>query len=127
MSWFIAALKKYAVFRGRACRSEYWYFFLFYLLISIVLSLMDGILGAHRREDPGLLGGLFALAMLLPTLGVAVRRLHDIGKSGWWLLVGFVPLIGGLVLLVFAVRDSDAGDNAYGPNPKLAPPPDALV
>jgi uncharacterized membrane protein YhaH (DUF805 family) len=126
MSWFVAALKKYAVFRGRACRREYWYFFLFYLLISIVLSLMDAILGSSRREDVGLLGGLFALGMLLPAIGVGVRRLHDIGKSGWWLLVGFVPVIGGLVLLLFAVRDSEPGGNAYGPNPKLAPPPDAV-
>lgn len=127
MSWFIAALKKYAIFRGRACRSEYWYFVLFYLLIHIVLGLMDGILGSQRREGAGLLGSLFALAMLLPTLAVAVRRLHDIGKSGWWLLVSLVPLIGGLILLVFAVRDSEPGDNAYGPNPKLAPPLDAVV
>ena len=127
MSWFIAALKKYAIFRGRACRSEYWYFVLFYLLIHIVLGLMDGILGSQRREGAGLLGSLFALAMLLPTLAVAVRRLHDIGKSGWWLLVSLVPLIGGLIPLVFAVRDSEPGDNAYGPNPKLAPPPDAVV
>jgi len=120
MSWFIAVLKKYATFSGRACRSEYWYYVLFYLLISIVLSLMDGILGSARHEGGGLLSGLFALGTLLPTIGVGVRRLHDIGRSGWWLLVGFVPLVGGLVLLWFAGKDSDPGDNAYGPNPKLA-------
>jgi len=127
MPWFIAALKKYAVFRGRACRSEYWYFVLFYVLISIVLALLDGILAPHRRDGSGLLGGLFAVGMLLPAIGVGVRRLHDIGKSGWWLLVGFVPLIGTLILLLFTVRDSESGDNAYGPNPKLAPPPDAVA
>ncbi|GAA4409577.1 DUF805 domain-containing protein [Quisquiliibacterium transsilvanicum] len=65
-----------------------------------------------------LLSGLFVLAMLLPSLAVSVRRLHDIGRSGWWLLVSFIPLIGAIVLLVFALRDGDAGDNAYGPNPK---------
>jgi len=119
MSWFIAVLKKYATFSGRACRSEYWYYVLFYLLISIVLSLMDGILGADPQGG-GVLGALFALGTLLPTIGVGVRRLHDIGRSGWWLLIGLVPLVGGLVLLWFAVKDSDPGDNAYGPNPKLA-------
>jgi uncharacterized membrane protein YhaH (DUF805 family) len=120
MSWFIAALKKYATFSGRACRSEYWYFFLFYLLISVVLTLMDGILGADTHQGGGLLSGLFALGTLLPAIGVGVRRLHDIGRSGWWLLIGLVPLLGGLVLLWFAVKDSDPGDNAYGTHPKPA-------
>lgn len=126
MSWFFAALKKYAVFRGRASRSEFWYFILFVVLISIVLGFMDAI-ARPQSQGEGLLSGLFSLAMLLPALGVQVRRLHDIGRSGWWILLSFVPLIGALVLLVFAVRDSEPGDNVYGPNPKLAPPSDALV
>jgi uncharacterized membrane protein YhaH (DUF805 family) len=119
MSWFLAALRKYATFSGRAQRSEYWFFFLFYLLIVFGLALVDAMLGTTGDgEGLGLLSGLFVLAMLLPSLAVGVRRLHDIGRSGWWLLVSFIPLIGAIVLLVFALRDGDAGDNAYGPNPK---------
>ncbi|MFP5462628.1 MAG: DUF805 domain-containing protein [Gammaproteobacteria bacterium] len=119
MSWFLAALRKYATFSGRARRSEYWFFFLFYLLIAIGLALVDALLGTGGDgEGPGLFSGLFMLAMLLPSLAVGVRRLHDIGRTGWWLLVSLVPLIGAIVLLVFALRDSDPGENAYGPNPK---------
>jgi uncharacterized membrane protein YhaH (DUF805 family) len=121
MSWFLAVVGKYATFKGRACRSEYWYFFLFYVLIFVGLSIVDGIFDTYNSEQSvGLLSGLFAIAMALPSLAVGVRRLHDTGRSGWWLLIGFVPLIGGIVLLVFAVRDSNPGQNAYGPNPKLA-------
>lgn len=65
-----------------------------------------------------MLSGLFSLALFIPSLAVAVRRLHDIGRSGWWLLIGLIPLVGAFVLLVFAVQDSQPGSNAYGPNPK---------
>ncbi len=116
MNWFLEALKKYAVFSGRARRKEYWFFVLFYLIIYIVLLLIDSaVLGS---EGIGLLATLFSLAMLLPALGVAVRRLHDTGRSGWWILIGFIPLIGVIVLLVFYLQDSQPGDNEYGPNPK---------
>ncbi|MCD6681498.1 MAG: DUF805 domain-containing protein [Burkholderiaceae bacterium] len=119
MSWFLLALKKYAAFRGRSQRSEYWYFLLFYLLIVFVLAFVDVLLGTFSETgDFGLFSGLFMLAMLVPSLAVGVRRLHDIGRTGWWLLVAFVPIIGAIVLFVFAVMDSERDTNAYGPNPK---------
>lgn len=120
MNWFLSALKtKYATFSGRAQRAEYWYFLLFYILIYIGLSVIDRALGMYSQEGQiGLLGGLFSLATLIPSLAVAVRRLHDTGRTGWWLLLGFIPLIGAIVLIVFMVLDSDPGTNEYGPNPK---------
>ena len=121
MPWFLAALEKYATFAGRARRREYWCFFLFYLLIYFALSILDSLFGAfdHRR-GVGLLGGVFAVGMLIPSLAVGVRRLHDVGRSGWWLLIPVVPVIGLLVLLVFALKDGDPGPNGYGPSPKAA-------
>jgi uncharacterized membrane protein YhaH (DUF805 family) len=119
MSWFMTALKKYATFSGRSRRSEYWYFTLFYLLIYVVLMVVDMAMGTFStKEGVGLLTALFSLAMLLPSVGVTVRRLHDTGHSGWWILIGFIPLLGALILLAFLVRDSDAGTNRYGENPK---------
>ncbi|HET8692319.1 MAG TPA: DUF805 domain-containing protein [Steroidobacteraceae bacterium] len=119
MNWFLLALKKYAVFTGRSRRSEYWYFVLFYFLICIVLAIVDTMTGTMSAQyGMGVLGSLFALAMVIPSIAVGVRRLHDIGKSGWWLLVGFIPLVGLIVLIVWACRDSQPGTNAYGPNPK---------
>jgi len=114
--------KRYSDFEGRARRSEYWYFTLFYTIIYLVIysGTLAGILG-----DIPIIGGLFglltlvfALGMLVPSLAVAVRRLHDTGKSGWLLLIGLIPLVGGIILLVFLCTDSTPGANAYGPNPK---------
>lgn len=119
MNWFLVALKKYATFSGRAQRAEYWYFFLFYILTFIGLSFIDGITGTFSEEAGiGLLSGLYSLAILIPSLAVGVRRLHDTGRSGWWLLVGIIPLIGAIVLLMFFLQDSVPGDNLYGSNPK---------
>lgn len=115
MSWFIAALKKYAVFSGRARRKEYWLFILF---MYIVYAVLGGIGAATHTPAVLALAGLAYLAFLLPALGVAVRRLHDTGRSGWWLLFGLVPLVGPITLLVFCCTDSEAGTNKYGPNPK---------
>lgn len=112
MDWFLLALKKYATFTGRARRKEYWMFVLFYVLIAVGLALVDALLGT------GFLGSIFVLAMIIPSVAAAVRRLHDTGRSGWWMLLGFIPLVG-LVLIYFLVLDSDPGDNAYGSNPKL--------
>lgn len=121
MNWFLMVLKKYAVFSGRAQRAEYWYYFLFYLLIYIGLVMADGITGTFSAETGmGLLSGIFALGMLIPSLSVGVRRLHDTDRSGWWLLIALIPLIGGIVLIVFMVQDSTPGENKYGPNPKSA-------
>ena len=119
MSWFIMALKKYATFSGRARRKEYWFFVLFYVLISIVATVIDSMTGSF---DPtmgmGMLGLLVALALLIPSLAVAVRRLHDTDRSGWWVLLCLIPLIGGIWLLVLLCLDSTPGDNRFGPNPK---------
>lgn len=119
MGWFLIALKKYVDFSGRARRKEYWYFFLFYLLFYFAAAFIDGMFGAFDSEDGmALLTTVFALAMLLPSITVGVRRLHDTGRSGWWLLIALVPVLGALVLLFFSVQDSEPGDNRFGPNPK---------
>jgi uncharacterized membrane protein YhaH (DUF805 family) len=120
MSWFLLALQKYATFSGRSRRREYWFFVLFYVIIFVALDFVDDLIGLRNARGVGILSGLFALAMLIPSLAVAVRRLHDIGRTGWWLLIGIVPLIGPIVLLVFALLDSQPGANDYGPNPKAA-------
>ena len=114
MNWYLTALKKYAVFSGRARRNEYWYFVLFNFLIALVLGFIDGLLGLTLKESGlGLLGGLYSLAVLIPGIAVGVRRLHDTGRSGWWLLIGFIPIIGAIVLIVFFVAESQPGQNQY--------------
>lgn len=120
MNWFLVALKKYATFSGRAQRAEYWYFVLFYILFFIVLSFLDGVMGSFSSEaGMGLLGSLLTLALFIPSIAVGVRRLHDTGRSGWWLLLALIPLVGAIALLVFTAQDSEAGANSYGPNPKI--------
>jgi uncharacterized membrane protein YhaH (DUF805 family) len=117
-NWYMQALKKYAVFSGRARRKEYWFFVLWFLIISIVLAIIDGVVGLRIGEARlGVLQGLYALALLIPSLAVAVRRLHDTGRTGWWLLIVLIPLVN-IVLLVFMFLDSQPGDNEYGPSPK---------
>ena len=119
MSWYLEVLKKYAVFDGRARRKEYWMFFLINILVSVVLIAIDNLIGTFSLQTgAGLLQGLYSLAVLLPSLAVTVRRLHDTGRTGWWILIGLVPVIGGIVLLIFMVLDSEPGANEYGPNPK---------
>ncbi|MFI1735700.1 DUF805 domain-containing protein [Streptomyces acidicola] len=116
MNWFVEVLKKYAVFSGRARRKEYWMFALFASIIYVVLAaigftVLDSLVPAL----------VFYVAVLLPALGVTVRRLHDTGRTGWWILIGVVPLVGEIVMLVFLCGDSEAGENQYGPNPKAIP------
>ena len=117
MNWYLKALSNYAVFSGRGQRMEYWMFGLFYIIFAIVLAIIESILGIGG-EAGGWLSGLFLLAMLIPSIAVTVRRLHDTDRSGWWLLIALVPLIGGIILLIFMVQDSQAGENQFGPNPK---------
>lgn len=114
MDWYVGVLKKYVEFNGRARRKEYWMFFLINFVIALALGVVDAVLGF------GLLGGLYALAVLLPSLAVTVRRLHDTGRTGWWILIGLIPLIGIIVILIFMVLEGQPGDNAYGPDPKAA-------
>ena len=100
MNWYLQALKKYTVFTGRARRMEYWFFVLFNILISAALSVVDYFTGTYSAVyHTGLLGGLYSLGVLLPAIAVTVRRLHDTGRSGWWILIALVPVIGGIVLL----------------------------
>ncbi len=119
MNWFLLALQKYAVFHGRSRRREYWYYTLFYLLVLAALIWADVWFGTyHAKLEVGLLSGIYALAMVVPSIAVAARRLHDIGKSGWWQLIALIPFIGAIVLFAFLVRDSQATQNEYGANPK---------
>ena len=116
-----AVFSKYATFEGRARRSEYWWFVLFNLLVSIVLTLLAG--GGHGMGEGGMMGGgnllanLWWLATLLPGIAVGVRRLHDIDRTGWWLLLAFIPLIGTIVLIVFFASRGTAGPNRFGTDP----------
>ena len=116
MNWYLGVLKKYAVFGGRARRKEYWMFVLFNVLITLALGIVEGIV----LPGSSVLPGLYSLAVLVPGLAVSVRRLHDTGRTGWWVLISLVPIIGAIVLLVFMVLDSQPGENAFGPNPKAA-------
>ena len=119
VNWFLVALKKYAVFSGRARRKEYWMYMLFYLIIAIVLAIVDSMI-MSSEGGIGILGAIFALGMLLPSIGVTVRRLHDTNRSGWWILISFVPFVGIFILLYFMIKEGDSGDNQYGADPKAA-------
>ncbi len=115
MNYYLEVLKKYAVFSGRASRAEYWYFALFSSIIATVL----GIIGAMVIGEHGMIFWMvYALAVFIPSLAVSVRRMHDIGKNGWTILIWLIPLIGGIWLFVLTVLDSNPGENKYGPNPK---------
>jgi uncharacterized membrane protein YhaH (DUF805 family) len=132
VKWYLAALRKYATFSGRASRSEFWYYVLFAQLIIplILLALIAGAEVIAMLSGVGestavsssqtfweLLYGLYTLGVLLPSVAVSVRRLHDIGASGWWLLIAFIPL-AGMALLAMYLIDSSPGPNRFGPNPK---------
>jgi uncharacterized membrane protein YhaH (DUF805 family) len=111
----------YTKFDGRAGRPAFWWWFLFGVLVAIGANIIDAIIGTW-----GVVNGLAALALLLPNLSVAIRRLHDTDHSGWWVLIGLIPIIGFIVLLIFYLREGDAGENKYGPPPVAgAPAPSA--
>lgn len=114
MTWYIAVLKQYASSSGRSRRQEYWMFTLINTLVVIGILIVQGILGFKFP----VLSFAYALAVLCPHINVAIRRLHDTNRSGWWLLIGIIPIIGAIVLLVFTVQDSQPGNNRFGPNPK---------
>lgn len=119
MNWYFEVLKKYADFNGRASRSEFWYFTLFSAIVSIFALIIDFVTGTMINHSIGILEMLYGLAVFLPTLGVYVRRLHDTNRSGWWILISLIPLVGSIVLIVFLVQDSQPGENKYGQNPKI--------
>jgi uncharacterized membrane protein YhaH (DUF805 family) len=109
--------EKYATFRGRARRSEFWWFTLFVFLVQAGLGVLDTALFGMGPDATRLLNPLFSLAILLPSLAVSVRRLHDIGRTGWWVLIYLVPVVGLLVLLWWYTRPGEAGANRFGPPP----------
>ena len=116
----------YATFKGRSRRSEYWWIQLFLVLANLAvaaidLALMNGDVDRFiANGGGGIVGLVWILVTIVPALAVLIRRLHDTGKSGWWVLIGFVPFVGTIVLFVFSLLDSDAGDNKYGASPKLS-------
>lgn len=114
MEWFIKCIKQYADFKGRARRKEYWMFTLFYSIFTIAAMLIDAILW----EELPIFETLFGLFILIPSFAVEVRRLHDIGKSGWMLLIVLIPIVGAIWLLILFCKDSEPGSNNWGDNPK---------
>ena len=115
MKYFLYCLKHYVDFNGRARRAEFWYFVLFNFIIALVVGGVGRVIGFDQ------LGSLYSLLVLLPALAVSVRRLQDTGKSGWFVLLGLIPLVGALILIYFYVQDSQPGENQYGANPKDHP------
>ncbi|NXY95183.1 DUF805 domain-containing protein [Streptomyces sp. BR123] len=113
MHHYTDVLKKYAVFSGRARRQEFWMFFLLNMAVAIVVAIVDAVIGANM-----VLYGIYVVAIIVPTLALSVRRLHDLGKSGWWYFICLVPLIGSIWLLVLFATEGQPQPNQYGPNPK---------
>ncbi len=130
MKYYLKALQNYALFRGRATRSEYWFFVLFNLIFAIVAMIIDNIIGSKITMNTingaqalpyGYIYILYALAAFIPGLAVLVRRLHDVGKSGWFFFIVLIPIAGWIWMLVLLVTDSDPKDNKYGVNPYSMP------
>ncbi|MDR2073699.1 MAG: DUF805 domain-containing protein [Spirochaetaceae bacterium] len=124
MEWYLAVLKKYAVFYGRARRKEYW---MFNLVHVIIICALTGVCYLVRFQLPvyqvlSVILSIYGLAILVPSFAVSVRRLHDTGRTGFLLLLGLIPLVGGIILLIYNLKDSIPGENQYGPNPKEAVP-----
>jgi uncharacterized membrane protein YhaH (DUF805 family) len=115
MNWYLAVLKKYAVFTGRARRKEYWMFFLFNFIVSIMLSIIEVMFGIAPDTDQSVLTNIYVLAVALPSIGVSIRRMHDTGHSGWW---SIVPVVG----VVFTILEGEHGDNRFGSDPKASSP-----
>ncbi len=120
MKWYLKVLKQYADFNGRARRKEYWMFFLFNMIFIVALALLSGMIGGSTNSEelvsiPIL---IYYLAIIIPSIAVVVRRLHDQNKSGWYYLVSLIPFIGGIWLIVLMCTEGDSGPNQYGPDPK---------
>ena len=119
MEYFLHVVRNYAVFTGRARRKEYWMFILFNFLFSFAAMLADYILGTGVGGSPyGIIYSLYSLALIIPGIAVGVRRLHDVGKSGWFTLIVFVPVVGAVWLIILACTEGTHGENQYGPDPK---------
>lgn len=120
MEWMLLPLKRYADFQGRSRRKEYWMFVLGMFIAAIVLSIIEGTLGINGMIAGayGPLTAIFFLAIIVPSIAVQVRRFHDQDKSGWFVLIGLIPLLGGLIVLVFMCLEGTRGPNRFGPDPK---------
>ena len=125
MEWYLKVMKEnFSNFSGRARRKEFWMWYLFYVIVLIVAMILDGVLGTGFEISYGVTtpyGWIYiiaALAHVIPGLAVSVRRLHDVGKSGWFMFISLIPIIGGIWLLVLMCTDGDSSENAYGPSPK---------
>jgi uncharacterized membrane protein YhaH (DUF805 family) len=126
MQWYLKVLRQYSGFRGRASRTEYWMFVLISVIVSVILALIDVVFGL-QVGGIGLLGALYSLAVLLPSLAVGARRLHDIGRTGWWQLIQLIPLIGTIALIVFFAIEGHREANPYGPGPKVPPADETVI
>ncbi|MCH2479651.1 MAG: DUF805 domain-containing protein [Flavobacteriales bacterium] len=119
MEWYIKVIKSYSDFNGRARRKEYWMFTLWNFIFALLAVLLDYSFGiVYPLVGYGPLYIAYALFVLVPGIAVAVRRLHDIGKSGWMYLVAFIPIAGFILLLILFIKEGDQGNNAYGEDPK---------
>jgi uncharacterized membrane protein YhaH (DUF805 family) len=119
VQYYLACWQKCLDFRGRSRRAEFWYFVLCNVIVSLVLQAIDRALGLYQDDKKtGVLQGLYDFAIILPNLAVGVRRLHDIGKSGWWYAINLVPCLGWIAFIVFAAQEGESQSNAWGPNPK---------
>ena len=118
MEWYLKVLEQYSDFSGRARRKEYWMFFLFNMIFAFIAAILDNMLGTAGVSGYGVLYVIYSFAVFIPGLAVTVRRLHDVGKSGWMIFVVLIPLIGPIWLLVLSLTDSSPGENEYGANPK---------
>lgn len=117
--YYLDAFRNYATFTGRARRSAYWYFFLFNMIFTIAAMFIDNLLGTTIEPLPyGYVYYIYNLAILVPNLALGTRRLHDVGRSGWMILIALIPIIGIIWLIVLLCKDSDFGSNKYGVNPK---------
>jgi uncharacterized membrane protein YhaH (DUF805 family) len=120
MNWYLDAWKNYVNFQGRSRRQAYWMFVLFNIIAAVIAGIIDNVLGLAGAEGYGPISAIYGLAVFIPGLALAIRRLHDTGRTGWWMLLGFLPVIGIIILIIFFVQDSQPGSNPYGPNPKEA-------
>ena len=134
MSWFILAWQRATDFSGRSRRKEYWYFTLFNAIIMIFLALFAVAFSEDRKPAtfPFFMMFTYGLVLFVPSLAITIRRLHDIGKSGWWYFIAFVPFVGGIILFVFTLLDSQPYPNEWGLDPKASeraafPPPPAPI
>ena len=120
MNWYLTVLKKYADFSGRARRKEYWMYFLFNMIFLIAAAVIDTLAGLQFSPlvPYGYVYMAYALGTFIPGLAVGVRRLHDVNKSGWWMFIVLVPIVGSIWLLVLWCTAGDAGENRFGPDPK---------